>query len=50
MKVPQEESHYVNAEDTHDHLDAISKKYEIDFRKKEVVWTKNEIRKLDYGL
>ena len=27
---------------------AISKKYDIDYKKKEMIWTNNEIRKLNY--
>ena len=27
---------------------AISKKYDVDYKKKEMIWTNNEIRKLNY--
>ena len=29
-------------------LMAISKKYDVDYKKKEMIWTNNEIRKLNY--
>ncbi len=30
-------------------IDPLNKKYDYDFKKKETIWTKNEIKKLNYG-